>query len=476
MAKQYETVIGLEVHVELATKTKIFCGCSTAFGGAPNTHTCPVCTGMPGSLPVLNKQVLEYAVAVGLATNCRITQFCKFDRKNYFYPDNPQNYQISQLYLPICRNGHVDIETEQGSKSIGIHEIHMEEDAGKLIHDDWEDCSLVDYNRSGVPLIEIVSEPDMRSAEEVIAYLEKLRMTIQYLGASDCKLNEGSMRADVNLSVREVGAEEFGTRTEMKNLNSFRAITHAIEGERNRQIDLLEAGEKVVQETRRWDDNKEYSYAMRSKEDAQDYRYFPDPDLVPIHISDEFLEKIREQQPEFRPEKMKRYKEEFDIPDYDIEIITASKHMADIFEATVALGSQPKKVSNWLMGETLRLLKEKELDPEDIRFSPKHLAALIQLTEQKVINSSVAKEVFEVMFEEDTDPERYVEEKGLKTVNDEGALRKTVEEVIAANPQSVEDYHNGKEKAIGFLVGQTMKAMKGKADPASVNKLLKELL
>ena len=476
MAKQYETVIGLEVHVELATKTKIFCGCSTAFGGAPNTHTCPVCTGMPGSLPVLNKQVLEYAVAVGLATNCRITQFCKFDRKNYFYPDNPQNYQISQLYLPICRNGHVDIETEQGSKSIGIHEIHMEEDAGKLIHDDWEDCSLVDYNRSGVPLIEIVSEPDMRSAEEVIAYLEKLRMTIQYLGASDCKLNEGSMRADVNLSVREVGAKEFGTRTEMKNLNSFRAITHAIEGERNRQIDLLEAGEKVVQETRRWDDNKEYSYAMRSKEDAQDYRYFPDPDLVPIHISDEFLEKIREKQPEFRPEKMKRYKEEFDIPDYDIEIITASKHMADIFEATVALGSQPKKVSNWLMGETLRLLKEKELDPEDIRFSPKHLAALIQLTEQKVINSSVAKEVFEVMFEEDTDPEQYVEEKGLKTVNDEGALRKTVEEVIAANPQSVEDYHNGKEKAIGFLVGQTMKAMKGKADPASVNKLLKELL
>ncbi len=476
MAKQYETVIGLEVHVELATKTKIFCGCSTAFGGAPNTHTCPVCTGMPGSLPVLNKQVLEYAVAVGLATNCQITQYCKFDRKNYFYPDNPQNYQISQLYLPICRNGHVDIETEQGSKSIGIHEIHMEEDAGKLIHDDWEDCSLVDYNRSGVPLIEIVSEPDMRSAEEVIAYLEKLRMTIQYLGASDCKLNEGSMRADVNLSVREVGAKEFGTRTEMKNLNSFRAITHAIEGERNRQIDLLEAGEKVVQETRRWDDNKEYSYAMRSKEDAQDYRYFPDPDLVPIHISDEFLERIREKQPEFRPEKMKRYKEEFDIPDYDIEIITASKHMADIFEATVALGSQPKKVSNWLMGETLRLLKEKELDPEDIRFSPKHLAALIQLTEQKVINSSVAKEVFEVMFEEDTDPEQYVEEKGLKTVNDEGALRKTVEEVIAANPQSVEDYHNGKEKAIGFLVGQTMKAMKGKADPASVNKLLKELL
>lgn len=476
MSKQYETVIGLEVHVELATKTKIFCGCSTAFGGAPNTHTCPVCTGMPGSLPVLNKQVVEYAVAVGLATNCQITQYCKFDRKNYFYPDNPQNYQISQLYLPICRNGHVDIETEQGTKSIGIHEIHMEEDAGKLIHDEWEDCSLVDYNRSGVPLIEIVSEPDMRNAQEVIAYLEKLRMTVQYLGASDCKLNEGSMRADVNLSVREVGATEFGTRTEMKNLNSFKAITHAIEGERERQIELLESGKEVVQETRRWDDAKEYSYAMRSKEDAQDYRYFPDPDLVPVYISDEWLEQIRSRQPEFREAKMARYKEEFDIPEYDIGIITDSKHMADLFEETVAICKQPKKVSNWLMGETLRLLKEKNMDPEDIRFAPGNLAKLIGLVDAKAINSSVAKEVFEVMFEEDVDPEKYVEEKGLKTVNDEGTLRKTIEEIIAANPQSVEDYHNGKDRAIGFLVGQTMKAMKGKADPAMVNQILKELL
>ena len=476
MSKQCETVIGLEVHVELATKTKIFCGCSTAFGGAPNTHTCPVCTGMPGSLPVLNKQVVEYAVAVGLATNCQITQYCKFDRKNYFYPDNPQNYQISQLYLPICRNGHVDIETEQGTKAIGIHEIHMEEDAGKLIHDEWEDCSLVDYNRSGVPLIEIVSEPDMRSAQEVIAYLEKLRMTVQYLGASDCKLNEGSMRADVNLSVREVGAKEFGTRTEMKNLNSFKAITHAIEGERERQIELLESGKEVVQETRRWDDAKEYSYAMRSKEDAQDYRYFPDPDLVPVYISDEWLEQIRSKQPEFREAKMARYREEFDIPEYDIGIITDSKHMADLFEETVAICKQPKKVSNWLMGETLRLLKEKNMDPEDIRFAPGNLAKLIGLVDAKAINSSVAKEVFEVMFEEDVDPEKYVEEKGLKTVNDEGALRKTIEEIIAANPQSVEDYHNGKDRAIGFLVGQTMKAMKGKADPAMVNQILKDLL
>lgn len=476
MAKQYETVIGLEVHVELATKTKIFCGCSTAFGGAPNTHTCPVCTGMPGSLPVLNKQVVNAAMAVGLATNCTITQYCKFDRKNYFYPDNPQNYQISQLYLPICRNGHVDIETSEGKKSVGIHEIHMEEDAGKLIHDEWEDCSLVDYNRSGVPLIEIVSEPDMRSAEEVIAYLEKLRMIVQYLGASDCKLNEGSMRADVNLSVREVGAETFGTRTEMKNLNSFRAITHAIEGERERQIELLESGQQVTQETRRWDDAKEYSYAMRSKEDAQDYRYFPDPDLPPIYISDEWIAQIRDSQPEFREEKMARYKTEFDIPEYDIGIITDSKHLADLFEETVAICGQPKKVSNWLMGETLRLLKEKGMDPEEICFSPENLAKLIGLVDSKAVNSTVAKEVFEVMFSEDMDPEKYVEEKGLKTVNDEGALRKAVEEVIRANPQSVADYRGGKEKAIGFLVGQTMKAMRGKADPGTVNKVLRELL
>ena len=477
MAKNYETVIGLEVHVELATKTKIFCGCSTAFGGAPNTHTCPVCTGMPGSLPVLNKQVVEYAAAVGLATNCTITQNCKFDRKNYFYPDNPQNYQISQLYLPICRNGHVDIELEDGtSKPVRIHEIHMEEDAGKLVHDDWEDVSYVDFNRSGVPLIEIVSEPDMRSAKEVIAYLEKLRLIIQYLGASDCKLQEGSMRADVNLSVREYGAKEFGTRTEMKNLNSFKAIARAIENERERQIDLIEAGEAVIQETRRWDDTKEYSYAMRSKEDAQDYRYFPDPDLVPIHISEEWLDTIKEAQPEFKDEKMLRYKEEFGIPDYDINMITDSKKLADIFEETTALCNKPKKVSNWLITETMRILKEKNMDPEDITFSPKSLARIIELADEGSINSNVAKEIFEKIFDEDIDPDKYIEENGLKQVNDEGALKATVEKVIADNPQSVADYRAGKEKAIGFLVGQTMKAMQGKANPGMVNKLLKELL
>ena len=476
MSKQYETVIGLEVHVELATKTKIFCGCSTAFGGAPNTHTCPVCTGMPGSLPVLNKKVVEYAMAVGLATNCKITQVCKFDRKNYFYPDNPQNYQISQLYLPIARDGYVEIEVGEQKKKVRIHEMHMEEDAGKLIHDEWEDCSLVDYNRSGVPLIEIVSEPDMRSADEVIAYLEKLRMICQYLGASDCKLQEGSMRADVNLSVREVGASEFGTRTEMKNLNSFKAITHAIEGERQRQIELIEEGKKVIQETRRWDDNKEYSYAMRSKEDAQDYRYFPDPDLTPIVISDEWIQKIKDSEPEFQEQKAARYEKEFDIPAYDISILTASKKMADLFEKTVSLGANPKKASNWLMGETMRLLKEKEMEPEDITFAPENLAKLIALADKGTINSTVAKEVFEVVFTENTDPEQYVKEHGLGTVSDEGALRETIEKIVEENPQSVADYQAGKKKAIGFLVGQTMKAMQGKANPGMVNQILTEIL
>ncbi len=476
MAKQYETVIGLEVHVELATKTKIFCGCSTAFGGAPNTHTCPVCTGMPGSLPVLNRQVVEYALGIGLATNCKITQVCKFDRKNYFYPDNPQNYQISQLYLPIARDGYVEIEVDGQTKKIGIHEMHMEEDAGKLVHDEWEDASFVDYNRSGVPLVEIVSEPDMRSAEEVMAYLEKLRLIIQYLGASDCKLQEGSMRADVNISVREVGATEFGTRTEMKNLNSFKAIARAIEGERARQIDLIESGEEVIQESRRWDDTKEKSYAMRSKEDAKDYRYFPEPDLVPIVISDEWIAEVKARQPEFRTEKLERYKKEFEIPEYDAEILTGSKKMADIFEETTAICNKPKKVSNWLMVETMRLLKDRGMEVEDLSFSPENLAKLIDLTEAGTVNSSVAKEVFEHVFDEDVDPEVYVEEHGLKTVNDEGALKAALEQAIANNPKAVADYKGGKEKALGALVGQTMKAMKGKANPGMINQMLREML
>lgn len=476
MSKKYETVIGLEVHVELATKSKIFCSCSTAFGSEPNTHTCPVCTGMPGSLPVLNKKVVEYAMAVGLAANCKINQYCRFDRKNYFYPDNPQNYQISQLYLPICHHGGIEIETEDGVKTIGIHEIHMEEDAGKLVHDDWEPVSLVDYNRSGVPLIEIVSEPDMRSAKEVIAYLDKLRMMIQYLGASDCKMQEGSMRVDVNLSVRQQGSKAYGTRTEMKNIGSFKAIARAIEAETVRQIDLLESGGRVVQETRHWNDEEGYSYAMRSKEDAQDYRYFPEPDLVPIVISDEWLQQIKDRQPEFREAKQARYVSAFGLPEYDAKILTSSKKLADLFEETAALCKKPKKASNWLMGETMRLLKEHEMDPEELSFSPQNLARLIALADAGTINGTVAKEVFEKVFAEDIAPEQYVQEHQLQMVDDEDALKETIAKVIEENPQSVADYQGGKEKALGFLVGQTMKALKGKANPGMVNQMLKEML
>ena len=478
MSKEYEVVIGLEVHVELNTKTKIFCGCSTEFGGAPNTHVCPVCSGMPGSLPVLNREVVNKAISVGLATNCEITRNSKFDRKNYFYPDNPQNYQISQLYYPICRNGHVDIETEEGGKkAVRIHEIHMEEDAGKLIHDPITDDTYVDFNRSGVPLIEIVSEPDMRSADEVVAYLEKLRETIIYLGASDCKLNEGSMRADVNLSIREKGSEEFGTRTESKNLNSFRAIRRCIENEIARQIDILEEGGQVVQETRRWDDEKGYSYPMRSKEDAQDYRYFPDPDLVPIIVSDEWINEILAAQPEFRDAKKERYKQEYELPDYDIDQITGSKKMSEIFEGAVAEGADPKKASNWLMVETMRLMKDTGIDAESLKFSPKNLAALIKLVDSKEINGGVAKEVFEkAVFSDDLDPVKYVADNNLSTKADSGQLLEVVKKAIEANPKAVEDVKNGKQKAIGAIVGFVMKEMKGKCDPGEVNKLIAEEL
>ena len=476
MKKQYETVIGLEVHVELATKTKIFCSCPTAFGGAPNTHTCPVCTGMPGALPVLNRQVVEDALAVGLAANCGINQYCRFDRKNYFYPDNPQNYQISQLYLPICHDGYVEIETSNGPKKIRIHEIHMEEDAGKLIHDEWEDSSLVDFNRSGVPLLEIVSEPDMRSADEVIAYLEKLRRMIQYLGASDCKLQEGSMRADVNLSIREVGQTGFGTRTEMKNLNSFKAIRRAIENEQERQAELLEAGKPVIQETRRWDDNKEASYAMRSKEDAKDYRYFPDPDLPPVLISDEWIERVRRRLPEFQEEKAERYVREYQLSEYDAGLLTESRNIARLFEETASICGKPKKAANWLIGETLRLLREKNMDPEDLDFSPEHLAALIDLADSGAVNNQVAKKVFERIFEEDADPVAYVEEHGLKTVNDAGALEAAARKVLEENADAAEQYRQGKEKILGFLIGQLMRETKGQANPSLSGEILKKLL
>lgn len=472
--KQYETVIGLEVHVELATETKIFCGCSSKFGGEANTHTCPVCTGMPGALPVLNKKVVEYAMGVGLATNCSISKYSRFDRKNYFYPDNPQNYQISQFYYPICRNGSLEIETESGKKRIGIHEIHMEEDAGKLIHE--EDTTLIDYNRSGVPLIEIVTEPDMASGEEVNAFLDKLRLIIQYLGASDCKLNEGSMRVDVNLSVREVGAKEYGTRTEMKNLNSFKAIIRAIENEEIRQIQLLEQGDKVVQETRRWDDAKGMSYSMRSKEEARDYRYFPEADLLPFEISDEWIEAVKRNQPELPEAKRVRYKLEYEIPEYDINLLTSSKHLADIFEETIAICQQAKEVSNWLMVEAMRLLKEHGKEIEELSFSPKNLAKLIEMIEKKIINRTVAREVFEEIFKSDVDPEEYVEEKGLTTIVDDEYIREMIQKVMIENRKSLDDIKNGKIKAKGFLIGQAMKAMDGRADHKLVKKILEEEL
>ena len=476
MAKQYETVIGLKVHVELSTATKIFCGCATEFGSAPNTHICPVCTGMPGALPVLNRQVVEYALKIGLAANCKVNQYCRFDRKNYFYPDNPQNYQISQLYLPICYGGWVEIETTSGKKKIRIHEMHMEEDAGKLIHDDWEDCSLVDYNRSGVPLVEIVSEPDMRSAEEVVAYLEKLKMLCQYLGVSDCKLEEGSMRADVNLSVREVGSTSLGTRTEMKNLNSLKAITHAIEGERERQIELLEAGKTILQETRRWDENKESSYAMRSKEDAKDYRYFPDPDLQPVVISDAWIETLKREQPEFQEEREKRYQKQYGISEYDAGLLTQSRQMAELFEQTAELCKEPKKAANWLMGEGLRLMKEWKMEPENLQVTPAHLAALIQSVEQGMISQKNAKQVFAQILKEDVEPEVYMKEQGLLIELDSRVLETAVREVLQEHTGTVEEYRNGKEKVLGFLVGQVMRKMKGKANPGKINQLLKERL
>ena len=473
MSKEYEVVIGLEVHVELNTKTKIFCGCSTEFGGAPNTHVCPVCSGMPGSLPVLNREVVNKAISVGLATNCEITRNSKFDRKNYFYPDNPQNYQISQLYYPICRNGYVTIAAKGGSKNVRIHEIHMEEDAGKLIHDPVTDDTYVDFNRSGVPLIEIVSEPDMRSADEVIAYLEKLRETIQYLGASDCKLNEGSMRADVNISIREMGSEEFGTRTESKNLNSFKAIRRCIENEVKRQQSIIESGEKVVQETRRWDDEKGVSSPMRSKEDAQDYRYFPDPDLVPIVVSDEWIEEIKASQPEFKDEKKVRYKEMYGLPEYDIDQITGSRRLGEIFEGAVKEGADPKKVSNWLMVETMRLMKETGTDADDLKFSAENLAKLVKLVDSKEINNAVAKEVFEkAVFSDDLDPVKYVADNNLSTKADSGELEAAVKKAVEANPKAVQDVLGGKGKAVGAIVGFVMKEMKGKCDPAEASKMI----
>lgn len=474
---EWEIVMGLEVHTELATKTKIFCGCSTAFGSEPNTHVCEICSGMPGTLPLLNERVVEFAVRTGLATNCKITQKTKFDRKNYFYPDLPKAYQISQLYLPICRNGYIEVKGENGEpKKIGINEIHMEEDAGKLIHDEFEDCTLVDYNRCGVPLLEIVSEPDFRSADEVIEYLEKLRAILQFTGVSDCKMQEGSLRADVNLSVRPKGQKEFGTRTEMKNLNSFHAIARAIAYESRRQIDLLEDGEAVVQETRRWDDNKGYSYAMRSKEDAQDYKYFPEPDLPPIEISDARIEEIRESMPELPEQKKQRYREELGLPEYDTEILTGNMAFVTLFEEAVKLCDSPKDVANWIMGEVMKLLNDTGTLPEDMTLAPEKLAVVIQMVKSGKINRGTGKTVLEKVFTDGVDPESYVKENNLAQITDLGAIRPVLEEVIAANEKSVSEYKAGKTQAMGYIMGQAMRALKGKAPAQEVQKLLHELL
>ena len=476
MREDYEVIIGLEVHAELATKTKIYCGCSTEFGSDPNTHCCPICTGMPGVLPVLNKKVVEYAVKMGLATNCEIARFSKQDRKNYFYPDLPKAYQTSQYDLPLCEHGHVEFMVGDQKKRVGITRIHIEEDAGKLIHDPYTGDTLVDFNRCGVPLIEIVSEPDIRSAEEAVGYMQTLKSILEYLEICDCKMQEGSLRCDVNLSVRKKGETKFGTRTETKNLNSFKAIARSIEYETERQIKELENGGKIYQETRRWDDDKGIGYAMRTKEDAHDYRYFPEPDLAPIVLSDEYINSIKESLPEMPNVRKHRYIEEFGLPEYDAEQITNSKHMAEFFDKAVKTCGNAKLVSNWLMSDVARILNEQEIDIAEAKFTAEQLGHLISLIEKNVISSAIAKKVFEDMAQSGKDPESIVEEKGLKQVTDEGAIRDIVIKVLDLNPASVADYLAGKERAMGFIVGQTMKESHGKANPVMVNKLLKEEL
>ncbi len=472
----YETVIGLEVHAELSTKSKIYCGCTTEFGGEVNTHCCPICTGMPGVLPVLNEKVVEYAIRAGLATNCEIAKFSKQDRKNYFYPDLPKAYQVSQYDLPLCTNGYIEIEVNGNTKKVGIHRIHIEEDAGKLMHDQWETGTLVDFNRCGVPLIEIVTEPDMRSAEEAKAVLDKIKSILEYTEVSDCKMQEGSLRCDVNLSIKPEGQKEFGTRTEMKNLNSFRSLVRAVESESKRQQQVLESGGVIVQETRRWDDNKGVSYSMRNKEEAHDYRYFPEPDLAPIVTTDEMVESIRKTLPELPDVRRKRFVEQYGLPEYDAWLLTTSKFLADFFEEAAKISNSPKMVSNWMMGDMMRIINDKGLDYDAIPFTPANFADLLGLIEKGTISGSIAKTVFEEMFTSGKHPEDIVKEKGLVQISDEGELVGIVKTVLDENPQSVSDYRSGKDKAFGYLVGQTMKATKGKANPQVINKILKDLL
>ena len=475
--EDYEVVIGLEVHCELSTKTKIFCSCSTEFGGEPNTHCCPICMAMPGTLPVLNEKVVEYAVKAGLATNCKIEKNSKNDRKNYFYPDNPKSYQISQYDKPLCYDGYVTIEDEKGTeKKIRIERIHIEEDAGKLNHDDYGRGSFVDLNRAGVPLIEVVSKPDLRSAYEVESYMKKLKSIFEYIEISDCKMQEGSLRADVNVSIRKKGSSELGTRTEMKNMNSFKSIVRAIDYEIDRQIEVVEDGGEIVQETLRWDDISGRTFSMRDKEDAQDYRYFPEPDLVAIRLSDEYVDNIRKELPELPESRKKRYVEEIGLSEKAANFVTSSKYYSNMFEKASEISNNPKAVSNWLMSDIARIMNEKELEPDAIPFSAENLAELIVLIDKGTISNSIGKKVLEELFENPKEPSKIIEEKGWVQISDEGAIKEVVLKVLENNPQSVADYKAGKDKALGYLVGQAMKETRGKANPQMLNKMFMEEL
>ncbi len=476
---KYETVIGLEVHCELKTESKIFCGCSTKFGAEQNTNVCPVCLGLPGVLPVINEKVVEFAVRAGLALNCQILPFSKFDRKNYYYPDLPKNYQTSQYDLPIAVNGYLDIEVNGETKRIGITRVHMEEDAGKLVHSGTisnSEYALVDYNRTGVPLIEIVSEPDLRSPEEAKAYLEKMRSILQYIDVSDCKMEEGSLRCDANISLRPAGTQPFGTKAELKNLNSFRSVQRGLEYEVERQTDVLEDGGRIIQETRSWDEAKGVTRSMRSKEQAHDYRYFPEPELVPIMVDPAKVESIRAQLPELPDARKARMMADHGLSAYDAGTITASRAMADYFDAAVKAGAEAKAAANWLMGDVSKHLNAANIPVEACPVTAAQLAGLIALIDKGTISGKIAKTVFESMWASSKDAETIVKEQGLVQISDEGAIVAIVDGVIVANPQSVADFNAGKEKAIGFLVGQVMKQSKGRANPELVNKLLKERL
>lgn len=472
---KFETVIGLEVHVELKTNSKIFCGCSTDFGAPTNSHTCPICLGHPGVLPVLNKQAVDYSMRAAMALNCEINREQYFDRKNYFYPDNPKAYQISQLDKPIGEHGWIEIEVNGEKKKIGITRLHLEEDAGKLTHA-ADGSSLVDLNRQGTPLMEIVSEPDIRTAEEAYAYLEKLKAIIQYTGVSDCKMEEGSLRCDANISIRPVGQEEFGTKTELKNLNSFAFVQKGIEYEEKRQEEEILAGGEILQETRRFDEKTNKTILMRVKEGSDDYRYFPDPDLVSLSVSEDWIERVRAEIPELPDARKARYVSEFGLPAYDAGVLTASIKMADFFEQGVKEKADPKMLSNWLMGEVSAFLNNNSKEIDETPLTPANLGKMIKLIENGTISSKIAKQVFKEMIEKGGDPEAIVKEKGLVQISDEGAIREFVVAVLDRNPQSIEDFKNGKDKAIGFLVGQVMKETKGKANPPMVNKLIAEEL